>query len=292
MRQPALVPVVSRSETAIASAFPTISRTQSMYQRRDQDIVTEPLLTATPLMGGGGGPSGVRQPVPIPVVSSITTVDATASSATFPRTQQSRMEQTWSLNSGSTTGLRGGGLSAADPLPNLDQTWSLQPRVGIHMMNSEPTGEASPPPRVWSPSARVQRLALSPPLRRHPSSESVSRLVGVAPSGERSDGAARLTRELAFTASSATGASDLLSVATNVPLPSAGVSRGAVLRQPVDIPATEARRSILGAFFKPDGWRHSYGVIPRVSRGSLWASSPASQHPFYGNDVAFLLWTA
>jgi hypothetical protein len=114
-------------------------------------------------------------------------------------------------------------------------------------MNSEPTGEASAPPRVWSPSARLERLALSPPLRRHPSTESVSRLVGVALLGERSDGAARLTRESAITASGATGVSDLLSVTTNVPLPSAGVSPGAVLRQPVDIPATEARRSILGA---------------------------------------------
>jgi hypothetical protein len=106
VRQPALVEVVSRSETATASTFPTISRTQSMYQRRDQDIVTGPLLTATPL---GGGPSGARQPVPVPVVSSFTTTGATASSTMFPRVQQSRLEQTWSLNPGSTPGPRGGG---------------------------------------------------------------------------------------------------------------------------------------------------------------------------------------
>ncbi len=122
------------------------------------------------------------------------------------------------------------------------------------MMNGEPTGETSAPPRVWSPSARVERLMLSPPLRRHPSTESVSRLVGVVPSGEeRSDGAAELTREPAVTTFSATGVSGLLSAATSVPLPSAGASRGAVLRQPVDIPATGARRSVLGASSNPTG---------------------------------------
>jgi hypothetical protein len=150
-------------------------------------------------------------------------------------------------------GYRGMGPPVADPLPNLDRVWNLQPRVGIHMMNSEPTGEPSASPRVWSPSARVQRLALSPPLQRHTSTESVSQLVGVAPLGERSDGAARLSREFAVTASGAAGVSDMLSVASNVPLPSAGVGRGAVPRQPVDAPASETRRSILGAFSNPTG---------------------------------------
>ncbi len=64
VRQPALVPAVSRSETAIASTFPTISRTQSVYQRRDQDNVTESLLTATPLMGGGAEWSAAASPGP------------------------------------------------------------------------------------------------------------------------------------------------------------------------------------------------------------------------------------
>jgi hypothetical protein len=126
---------------------------QMTLQRLDQDSFTALPLPVAPS---------------VPVVSMFGTTITSESFCTAPGVQMLSLDRVWNSRPQASTVAPQISLTVIDPLPDMSQVKDLDLMLGIHMMNSTVTGDSASLPSVRSPSARVESLALSPPLQTSP----------------------------------------------------------------------------------------------------------------------------